>query len=331
MAQPEIESRQHPTELATALAAHPDAEQKAGRPAPLRDTPPTRVGRYRLLERLGDGGTATVHAAVDTHTGQRVAVKVMRTDRVDHPGVGRAFQREAAVLGALDDPGVPTLIDRGITDDGRLWLAMEEVPGRTLTAVLATAQSFSASERRGFVDDVLLPAFREVCEVVASAHQRGHVHRDLKPSNLILGADGHVRVLDWGLSRPVGFELPTWRRGVTGTPGYISPDQLDPDSRLVDRRGDVFALGAILYEILTGQRAFGWARDAVELRGLMALTPAPPALLEPEIEDIDLLSRACLKALSPTPDRRPASVLDLVELMAGPTLSPEAEPQRRAS
>ncbi len=311
-----------PTEQATELAWTS--------PTLLRDSVPDRIGRYRLGDRLGDGGTGTVHASIDSRNLQQLAIKVLRADRVGHRGARAAFGREAVLLGSLDHPGVPQLLDSGVTGDGRLWLVMERVEGRTLARTLASARYLRGPERRVLVRDVLLPAFVEACEVVAWAHRRGWLHRDLKPANVVLDPDGGAHVIDWGLAWPLDQPLPKRRSGVTGTPGYVSPEQLEHD-RDASARMDVFALGAVLYEILTGDRAFGWARDREALRDLMAIQPAPPALLQPELPGIGALSRVCMDAISPTPERRPGieelrdALLDTLGL-----LEPE-ETMRRAS
>lgn len=332
MFQSRAESPRNPTELATevAWAGLPAA------PSALRDSAPDRVGRFTLAERLGGGGTSTVWASVDPPTGQPVAIKLMRADRVGHRGAQMAFERESALLATLDHPGIPRLVAQGITDDGRSWIAMERVPGRTLGHVLSAARHFTGPARRRFVHDVLLPAFDQVCRTVSHAHARGWIHRDLKPPNLVLDADGHAHVIDWGLARPIDDLVPTRRRGITGTPGYISPDQLQDTARRVDASADVFALGAVLYEILTGDRAFGWARNPEQLRRLMALEPAPPMVLEPDLDRVEQLSKVTMQAIAQRPERRPTTV---EALRASAALPPTAdrlreaggEPTRRAS
>ena len=328
MFEPARLSAPRPTEQATQLGI---ADARRLDPTPLRDAVPDRIDRYRLGDRLGDGGTGTVHASVDPSTLQQLAIKVMRRDRVGHRGAWLAFEREAALLGSLDHPHVPQLIDRGVTDDGRLWIAMERVEGQTLSRALSTGRYLDEAGRHELVRDVLLPAFVEICDVIAWGHRRGWLHRDLKPSNILLGSDGHAHVIDWGLARPLGEELPERRRGVTGTPGYIAPEHLESGPRRAEERTDVFALGVILYEILTFERAFGWAKDRETLTELMALAPAPPALLEPGLPGIDELSRVCMEAISSVAERRPSLTQLGAAVAAALEPAPVQEGLRRAS
>ena len=213
----------------------------------------------------------------DLDLGRDLAVKVIREEHRDHPEMVRRFVEEARIAGQLQHPGITPVHELGRFPDGRLFIAMKLVRGRTLAALL---------EARGSPDEERMPflsVFEQVCQAIAYAHSQGVIHRDLKPSNVMVGAFGEVQVMDWGLAkvldpggvaveeRPPGAgdgasAVPTWGRGseglesragsVLGTPSYMAPEQARGELDTLDERADVFALGSILCEILTGRPAF---------------------------------------------------------------------------
>ena len=213
----------------------------------------------------------------DLDLGRDLAVKVIREEHRDHPEMVRRFVEEAQIGGQLQHPGIVPVHELGRFPDGRLFIAMKLVRGRTLAALL---------EARGSPDEDRMPflsIFEQVCQTMAYAHSRGVVHRDLKPSNVMVGAFGEVQVMDWGLAKVLdqggvadeerapgasdgASAVRTLRRGseglesrvgsVLGTPSYMAPEQARGELDTLDERADVFALGSILCEILTGQPAF---------------------------------------------------------------------------
>ena len=215
---------------------------------------PELADRYDLHEPIGEGGMGIVFRATDRELERAVAIKVARV-HVDLAHAER-LRAEARVLASLEHPGIVPVHDVGVLPDGRFFYVMKLVRGETLTSFLRSAPGL---ERR-------LATFERVAETVAFAHERGIVHRDLKPDNIMVGAFGEVLVLDWGVAKLLaqaggsaalgGDALPghTQPGTVLGTPGFMPPEQARGEANEVDRRADVFALGALLALLLQGEQ-----------------------------------------------------------------------------
>jgi len=208
------------------------------------------TGRYELQEEIGRGGMGVVYRAHDRDLQRDVALKVLGPG-AEAGDLARRLHREARVLASLEHPGMVPVHDVGILD-GRAFYVMQLVRGRRLDQW--AAESPSLAER--------LRAFERICETVAFAHAHGVVHRDLKPGNVMLGAFGEVLVMDWGVAKvladasgappaPSG-DAETAAGTVLGTPGYMAPEQAAGDTRAVDARTDVYALGGLLHFLLAG-------------------------------------------------------------------------------
>ncbi len=224
--------------------------------------------RYQLGEVIGRGGMGEVRLATDARLGRSVAVKLIRADGAKRPRLRARFLFEATMQGQLEHPSIVPVYDLGVRPDGSEYFTMRRVRGRTLHEVLKALRHGDRAVAAAFTRRRLLAAFQSVALAVEFAHQRGVVHRDLKPANVMLGEFGEVIVLDWGLAKLLeeksgvpGAQERAWfyeRRSmdttavgeVLGSPGYMSPEQA-VDSQSVDSRSDIFALGAILFEILT--------------------------------------------------------------------------------
>jgi serine/threonine protein kinase len=227
--------------------------------------------KYQLLETLGRGGMGEVYRCCDPALGRDLAIKVMRAEFHNHPEVERRFLREARITGSLQHPGIVAVHNLGRLADGRLHYTMRLVRGQTFAEILK--DEAGKPERL----PSLLGIFEKVCQAVAYAHSKRVIHRDLKPANVMIGRFGEVQVMDWGLAKLLrgddraaaegppddgGTVIRTeWadtppdatRLGsALGTPAYMSPEQAAGDWEVVDERADVFALGSILCEILTG-------------------------------------------------------------------------------
>jgi serine/threonine-protein kinase len=256
---------------------------------------PSAGGRYQLLEEIGRGGMGAVLRARDPHLGRDLAVKVMRDDAHDKPELLHRFVEEAQVTGQLQHPGTVPVHDIGRLEDGRPFIAMKLIRGRTLAALL--------QERVRPADGLarFVGIFQQVCQTLAYAHSMGVLHRDLKPANVMVGSFGEVQVMDWGLAkvlRPGDGESAAedaaavlsairtlrsdteWGQSHTGqalgTPAYMAPEQARGEVDRLDERCDVFGLGAILCEILTGQPPFtgGSSQEVVERARAADLTDA---------------------------------------------------------
>lgn len=228
-----------------AVAKAPDVQPRAP------ETSLERIAQFRIVEKIGRGGMGIVYRAEDEKLGRVVALKVLPEDFDDDPSRKRRFMREARLAASLAHPNVAAVHEVGEAD-GRIYIAMELVEGRTLRRVLDGGPLAIAEALR---------IARETARGVAPAHARGIAHRDLKPDNVMVSEGGAVKVLDFGLAKPVDVDRAkvetasfTQEGRILGTPGYMSPEQAT--GRAVDVRTDVFSLGVMLYEMLTGKRPF---------------------------------------------------------------------------
>ncbi|MHC5053050.1 MAG: serine/threonine-protein kinase, partial [Planctomycetota bacterium] len=220
---------------------------------------------------IGAGGMGEVFLVTDQDLRRQVAMKVLRRDVSAGRDQRLHFIAEAQATSQLEHPGIPPVHDMGLTPDGRLYFTMKLVQGRTLREVLHDLVLKRKEVQREYGLHRMVSILERICEPVHFSHEKGVIHRDLKPENIMLGDYGEVHVLDWGLARvqaegdePSDFEvvetaridagLDTQRGAVKGTLPYMSPEQARGDS--LDRRSDIYALGCLLYEILTLHVAF---------------------------------------------------------------------------
>jgi serine/threonine protein kinase len=253
--------------------------------------------RYSLVREIGRGGMGVVYEARDAVLSRSVALKVLPQASSD-PEAAARLEREARITAGLEHPGIVPLHDAGTLPDGRVYYAMKLVDGERLDERV----------RGGAPQGELLLVFQRILETVAFAHAHGVVHRDLKPENIMIGTFGEVLVMDWGVAKSVAHPDPspgaadardaslTAHGAVVGTPLYMSPEQARGEP--VDARTDVYALGAILYFLLTGTAPV--SRD-----GLLVPPRATSPETSPRIEAI------CLKALASDPERRYGGAPDL--------------------
>jgi serine/threonine-protein kinase len=268
----------------------------------------TSLGAARYAEGavLGVGGMGKVVLAHDARVGRDVAIKVLHGERELSVDDRARFLREAKVQGQLEHPSIVPVYDIDQRPDGSTFFTMRRVLGRTLSAILDDLRNGIPTATARYTQRELLTAFATVCLTLDYAHSRGVIHRDLKPANIMLGDFGEVYVLDWGLARLVGevepSAAPAKRLSVPGemmgTPLYMAPEQMgDPD---VGAPADVFSLGAILFEILTLQRA----RDP---HALFAPVDARPSTRTPDLTVAPELETICVKATEHDPVDRYAT------------------------
>src|SRR6185295_2795685 len=267
----------------------------------------TRLGPYEILSPLGAGGMGEVYRARDTRVGRQVAVKVLPPGFVTDPDRLRRFEQEARAAAALNHPNILVLHDLG-THEGTPYLVTELLEGETLRERL----DHDALSPRKAVDIAL-----QVARGLAAAHERGLAHRDLKPANLFVLRDGHVKILDFGLAkvtRPASSDksaatatVDTDKSVVMGTAGYMAPEQVR--GQPADHRADIFAFGAILYEMLTGRRAFQGQTSAETMTAI--LREEPPEMARegrPLPPALDRIVRHCLEK---SPQERFQSASDI--------------------
>ncbi len=245
-------------------------------------------GRYRILHRLGSGGMADVWLAEDEHLQREVALKVLhRRFAQDQQFVAR-FQREAEAAAALQHPNIVSVYDRGHFD-GVNYIAMQYVQGSTLKALI----------ERGLTPEQVVPLVRQVLEAARAAHRRGIVHRDLKPQNVIVDAEGKALVTDFGIARAGVSEI-TQTGSVMGTPHYFSPEQAQGFE--VTSVSDLYSIGVILYEALTGRVPFEGESSVAVAMKQVSQAPQRPSSINPRVSPA--LDAVVMRALEKEPGER---------------------------
>jgi tetratricopeptide (TPR) repeat protein/tRNA A-37 threonylcarbamoyl transferase component Bud32 len=306
---------------------------------PIAPNLPEQAGVCRVVGEIARGGMGMILKGHDQRLGRDLAVKVLRDEYRDRPEVVRRFLEEAQVSGQLQHPGIVPVHEVGQFDDGRPYFTMKLVQGQTLGSLLAERTPVGQDSNLPGVDQAswklapqdlprFLKIFEQVCQTLAYAHSKGVIHRDLKPANVMVGAFGEVQVMDWGLAKQLqiadsrlqmdkdhetigggtwsNLQSPRTQLGqAVGTPAYMAPEQARGEGSILDERCDVFGLGALLCEILTGQPPY------VGQRALEILDQAKRCDLDGALARLDgcgadaellKLAKACL---APAPQDRP--------------------------
>ncbi len=258
---------------------------------------PLFAGRYALVRMLGRGGMGTVYQARDSLVGDVVALKTLELGKDAGPDAIERFTREVRLARRITHPHVARMHDLG-THEGQAFLTMEFVEGEDLRALLARERPLAASRAARIT--------LAICEGLAAAHAAGVVHRDLKPANILVESGGRVVLTDFGIARAVAGEAASRTMGTVGTPMYMAPEQVSGEP--VDARADLYAVGLLLYELLTGEVPFSgdtpWAAAMVRLR-------QPPPDLRQRATVPPPLAELVHRCLGRAPEDRPASALEV--------------------
>lgn len=262
----------------------------------------TKAGRYQIVGELGRGSMGIVYQGFDPIIGRTVAIKTMLTEGLspqEFQEYKARFQREAQAAGILTHPNIITVYDFG-EDGGILFLAMEFLEGKSLEQVV--------QEQNVLPLETILPIYDQVCSALDHAHRNKIVHRDIKPANIMLLQNGLVKLTDFGIAKIMSLGM-TQAGQILGTPNYMSPEQVK--GRQVDGRSDIFSLGVILYELVTGEKPFGGQNITTVIYKIINENPIPPRELDGTIHAG--LNYVISKALAKNSDERYQTCRELAE------------------
>jgi serine/threonine protein kinase len=248
--------------------------------------------RYQLLERLGSGGMSDVFRARDLMLERSVAIKVLHENYSNDNAFQQRFRQEARAAANLSHPNIVTVHDFGL-DHGQLFIVMEHIPGKDLKTILRQRGRYSVNEA--------IPLMVQACAGIGYAHRAGLVHCDIKPHNMIVTPDGRLKVTDFGIARALSTIMPDERADVVwGSPQYFSPEQATGEAP--SPASDVYSLGIVLYEVLTGALPFTAPTSEELARMHLEAAPIPPSEYVPDLPSA--LEQIVLKVLSKEPAAR---------------------------
>jgi serine/threonine protein kinase len=273
---------------------------------------------YQLIQLLGRGGMGEVYLADDLTLGRKVAIKFLLADKTNDAHARRRLVREAKAAAALDHPNICTVFDTGETADGRVYVVMQYVEGETLASML---------QRGPLAVRDALTLCTQLADALAAAHRQGIIHRDLKPANVMITPSGRPKLLDLGIAKVANAtavgDASTWSNvtapgSLVGTPGYMSPEQVQ--QRPLDGRCDLFCLGVLLFECLTGRRAFDGSTTFETIANVLHVHPPAPSSIRPELTERH--DELCRRLMAKDPNDRFQSadeVVGAVRLLAPDT------------
>jgi serine/threonine-protein kinase len=264
----------------------------------------TKAGRYEIVSELGRGAMGVVYKAVDPVIGRTVAVKTIKLSEagtgLSRPELLARFQTEARAAGLLTHPNIVVVFDAG-EEDGLYYITMELVEGKSLQAMLDAGQAFPLPRT--------LRIMEQTCSALQFAHERNVVHRDIKPANLMLTGDDTVKITDFGTAKILQFGTVQQTAHVMGTPSYMSPEQVK--GRAVDGRSDIFSLGVMLYEMVTGEKPFPGQNITTVIYKIVNEAPVPPRQIDPSIHPG--ISAVVMRALEKEPEQRYQNCREMLE------------------
>src|SRR5438067_7401224 len=264
----------------------------------------TKAGRYEVVGEVGRGAMGIVYKAVDPVIGRTVAVKTIRLSEegtgLKHDELLARFQTEARAAGLLTHPNIVVVFDAG-EEDGLYYITMELVEGKSLQALLDGGHSFPLPRTLRILD--------QTCNALQFAHERNVVHRDIKPANLMLTADDTIKITDFGTAKILQFGAAQQTSHVMGTPSYMSPEQVK--GRAVDGRSDIFSLGVMLYEMVTGEKPFPGQNITTVIYKIVNEEPVPPRQIDPSIHPG--ISAVVMRALEKEPEQRYQNCREMLE------------------
>jgi serine/threonine-protein kinase len=279
-----------------------------------------KAGRYEIVGELGRGAMGVVYKATDPVIGRTVAVKTIKLSEegtgLSRPELLTRFQTEARAAGLLTHPNIVVVFDAG-EEDGLYYITMELVEGKSLQAHLDGQVAFALPR--------VLRIMEQTCSALQFAHERNVVHRDIKPANIMLTADDTVKVTDFGTAKILQFGTMQQTAHVMGTPSYMSPEQVK--GRAVDGRSDIFSLGVLLYEMVTGEKPFPGQNITTVIYKIVNEEPVPPRQIDPTIHPG--INAVVMKALAKEPEARYQSCREMLEdLRNYRTIAPGASPDK---
>ncbi|MGH9764378.1 MAG: serine/threonine protein kinase, partial [Blastocatellia bacterium] len=249
------------------------------------------VGNYKILDKIGEGGMGAVYKGVDLMLEREVAIKALRTELARQPNVVERFRAEAVTLAKLNHPNIATLHSFFRQGDD-YFMVMEFVRGETVDSVLRRSG--------GMVVQTALPLFCQALDGIDHAHQMAIIHRDIKPANIMLTESGSIKVMDFGIARVLGTARMTRQGNIIGTIEYMSPEQVRGQE--TDSRSDIYSLGILLYEMLTGRVPFSSPSEYDLMKSQIEDAPTPPRDFAPHIPLP--VEAAIMRALAKKPEAR---------------------------
>jgi hypothetical protein len=257
----------------------------------------TQVGKYQIVEKIGVGGFGTVYKGWDPFIKRNVAIKTCQSEEEE---IKKRFFREAEFAGNLHHRNVTTIYDFGVTDDGTPYIVQEFLTGDDLDKAIKKKEPLTLARK--------LQILIDVCDGLGYAHATGIIHRDIKPSNIRILEDGTVKIMDFGIAKSLVSQSTLTQTGITlGTASYLAPEQIRGED--LDARTDIFSLGVLAYEIVTGQKPFTGDHISTVLYKIMNERPAPPSSLDPALSHG--LDAMILKALEKDRTKRFASCAEM--------------------